>query len=85
VRGPTLIVMADLLRLELDEILALFDHHPLVAAPDQHRLGTSLLATRRPLATQFGHADSFARHLARGAVEARAIADVDTAADFSAL
>jgi 2-phospho-L-lactate guanylyltransferase (CobY/MobA/RfbA family) len=88
VKGSMLIVMADLPRFDgeaLDEILTLSQAHPLVAAPDHHRLGTSALATHHPLATQFGHTDSFARHLALGAAPARAIADLDTAADLAAL
>jgi 2-phospho-L-lactate guanylyltransferase len=63
------IVMADLPRLATDDVAALLaglDGADVVLAPDRYQLGTNALALAlpAPLATCFGHGDSYARHLA---------------------
>jgi 2-phospho-L-lactate guanylyltransferase len=65
-----LVVMSDLPRIvpaDVARMVTLLDEHQQVIAPDERDEGTNALAVRladRP-PTCFGHADSFARHLAR--------------------
>jgi len=69
-RGATavLVAMADLPFVEprdIEKILQLPTRAPLIAAPDTESKGTNALLLRDlSIATQFGRADSFARHLA---------------------
>lgn len=64
-----LVVMGDLPHLEsadLDAMLAALDSCDVVLAPDREEAGTNAMALRLPARapTCFGHADSYARHLA---------------------
>jgi 2-phospho-L-lactate guanylyltransferase len=92
-------VMSDLPRLgalDVERLLVALRDADVAIAPDRPQLGTNALALRlpAPLATCFGNADSFARHLAaaetralRAAViHARGLAfDLDRPADLAAL
>lgn len=67
--SAAVVVMADLPLLaahHVDALGAALAGADLVLAPDRDELGTNALAVRlpAPLATRFGHRDSFARHLA---------------------
>jgi 2-phospho-L-lactate guanylyltransferase len=91
------VVMADLPLLgprHVEDLLAGLRVADVALAPDRDQLGTNALAVRlpAPLATRFGHADSFRRHLA-AAIDLRVIAvrthglafDIDAPADLEEL
>lgn len=95
--GGAVVLMADLPCLTTAEVTALvtaLDRADVVVGPDAPRLGTNALALgpRVALATAFGHADSFARHLALACAHGLRVAvhespgvalDVDTPADLA--
>lgn len=94
-----LVLMADLPQIEardVSDLARLLHAHELVVAPDERDEGTNALALRPRggMATCFGAADSFSRHLARARAHSLGVAvyrnprlafDVDTPRDLARL